>query len=334
MTTRRSWRLSSQVPVRYDGEGWEATDLLMYLTTPVSEAPSPTPSTDSHSTIQSDTPSPRRHTPLHRRAPGHVPRPPNAFMIFRSHYWRDNKDTIRERNHREISRTCGELWKALPPAEKQVYRDMASSAKKEHLAKYPGYKFTPVSRRKKTRKTTSQSRDTMEEVSRCEKIATLIGGGIDGMELEKTMESDTCKTPSSSATADEEQISTTVFQFLTPQDQGEFICGEEDDFVPTCDISPFDLDAPNLEMYSNPPQLPNYSRVDSQFGFKSDIDINSCFWFTAAGENVELSPLTASTTDFTQGSSTYDAYHSFDSLDVLDVNLSASISLVDDWASI
>ncbi|KAK0210078.1 high mobility group box domain-containing protein, partial [Desarmillaria ectypa] len=72
-----------------------------------------------------------------------VPRPPNAFMLFRSDYWRENKDTIHERDHREISRICGELWRALPPAEKQVYTVKASRAKEDHLAKYPDYKFAP-----------------------------------------------------------------------------------------------------------------------------------------------------------------------------------------------
>ncbi|KAK0210090.1 high mobility group box domain-containing protein, partial [Desarmillaria ectypa] len=209
--------------------------------------PSPAPSASSHSSTQSDTPSPRRHTPSHRRNPGHVPRPPNAFMIFRSHYWRDNKNTISERNHRKISRTCGELWRALPPVEQQVYRDMASCAKKAHLAKYPDYKFTPVSRQKKTRQTVSL--DSMEEASRCKKIAMLIGRGIDGMELERAVEmNDICKTSSPSITPDEEQISASVLQLLTPGCQGEFICGKEDTFVPTCDIPPLDLDAPNLDM--------------------------------------------------------------------------------------
>ncbi|SJL05060.1 uncharacterized protein ARMOST_08432 [Armillaria ostoyae] len=33
-TTCLSRRLSSQIPVRYDEEGWEATDLFMYPATP------------------------------------------------------------------------------------------------------------------------------------------------------------------------------------------------------------------------------------------------------------------------------------------------------------
>ncbi|KAK0229155.1 hypothetical protein EDD85DRAFT_137515 [Armillaria nabsnona] len=238
-TARRSRRLSSQVAVQYDG--WEATDLLMYLTTPVSDAPS----AFSHSSTQSDTPSPRRHTPSHRRTPEHVRRPPNAFMLFRSDYWRENKDIIRERDHREISRICGELWRALPPDEKQVYRDMANDAKEVHFAKYPDYKFTRVSRPKKRNlKTVSRNRDIIKEASRYDEIAVLMGGGIERMALETN---DMCATPSPSAT-DEEQISTQFSQLLISGCQGEFICGEEDTFVPTCDIPPLDLDALNLEM--------------------------------------------------------------------------------------
>ncbi|KAK0441294.1 hypothetical protein EV421DRAFT_1812496 [Armillaria borealis] len=327
-TTRRSRRLSCQVPVRYDKEGWEATDLLMYLTTPVSEAPSPAPSAFSHSSTQSDTPSPRRHTPLHRRTPEHVRRPPNAFMLFRSDYWRENKDIIRERNHREISRICGELWRALPPDEKQVYRDMANDAKEVHLAKYPDYKFTRVSRPKKTRKTVSRNRDIMEEASKCDEIAMLMGGSIERMALEMN---DMCTTPSPSA-ADEEQKTAQFSQLLTSGYQGESICDEEGAFVPTCDIPPLDLDALNLEMYIHPPQLPNYAHIDSQFGFKPAIDINNCFWFTGMGENTDPSPSTASTDDFIQALSAYGVCHNDDSFDAFDINFSAPNSFVDDRA--
>ncbi|KAK0186055.1 high mobility group box domain-containing protein [Armillaria mellea] len=253
MTARRSRRLSSQVPVQYDEEGWEATDLLMHLTTPVSDAPSPTPSAFSHSSTQSDTPSPRQHTPLYRRTPGHVGRPPNAFMLFRSDYWRENKDVIRERDHREISRICGQLWRALPPDEKQVYRDMANDVKEVHLAKYPDYKFTRVSRQKKTRKIVSRDRDIIEEAGKCDKIKMLTGEGILVLEM-----NDMCATPSPSATDEE----TSQFsQLLTSGCQGHFICGEENAFVPTCDIPPLDLDCsqPRNE-HSSPttPQLRPY----------------------------------------------------------------------------
>ncbi|KAK0493301.1 hypothetical protein EDD18DRAFT_1289339 [Armillaria luteobubalina] len=323
-TTRRSRRLSSQVPVQYDDEGWEATDLLKYLTTPVSDAPSPAPSTLSRSTTQSDTPSPRLHTPSHRRTPEHVRRPPNAFMLFRSDYWRENKDIIRERDHREISRICGELWRTLPPHEKKVYRDMANHAKEAHLAKYPDYKFTRVSRPKKTTKI----RDTMEEASGCDGIEMLIEEGIGRMASETN---DMCTTPSSSVT-DEEKTSSQFPQLLTSGCQGEFICDEEDTFVPTCDIPPLDLDALNLDMYIRPPQPPNYVRIDPQFGFKPAVDINNCFWFTGINKNIDSSPSTTSTDDFIQALSAYGVSHVDDSLDMLGFNFSVPNYFVDDRA--
>ncbi|KAK0441278.1 high mobility group box domain-containing protein [Armillaria borealis] len=216
----------------------------MYLTTPVSEAPSPAPSTFYHSSTQSDTHSPRRHTPSHRRTPEHVRRPPNAFMLFRSDYWRENKDIIRERDHREISRICGELWRALPLAEKQVYTAKAISAKEEHLVKYPDYKFTPMSRQKKTRKVVSRDRDIIEDAKR-EKIVMLMGKGAEGMELGRALEvEDTCRNPPTPVT-ERTPTMTLIAEFPAPD---ELVCdgdSEEDVFVPTCDIPPLDLNAPN-----------------------------------------------------------------------------------------
>ncbi|PBK92156.1 hypothetical protein ARMGADRAFT_1165890 [Armillaria gallica] len=283
MTTRRSRRLSCQVPVRYDEEGWEATDLLMYLTTPVSEAPSLTPSTFYHSSTQSDTQFPRRHTPSHRRTPEHVPRPPNAFMLFRSDYWHENKDIIRERDHREISRICGELWRSLPPAEKQVYTAKAISAKEDHLVKYPDYKFAPMSRQKKTRKVVSRDRDIKEEARR-EKIAMLMGKGTEGMELGRALEvEDTCGNPSTPVT---ERTPTTALIAEFPA-TNDLVCdGEEDDFVPTCDIPSLDLNAPNPGLYNHIPEPPSYAHIDPQFGFKTHVDVDNCFWFKPTGEFV------------------------------------------------
>ncbi len=158
MTTRRSRRLSCQVPVRYDGEsiqlllyidlycvvieeGWEATDLLMYLTTPVSEAPSPAPSTFYHSLTQSDAHSPRRHTPSHRRTPEHVPRPPNAFMLFRSDYWRETRISYANATIARLAASAGNSGDPYHLLRSSFTPPRAISAKEDHLVKYPDYKF-------------------------------------------------------------------------------------------------------------------------------------------------------------------------------------------------
>ncbi len=63
------------------------------------------------------------------------------------------------------------------------------------------------------------------------------------MELGRALEvEDTCRNPSTPVT---ERTPTTTLIAEFPA-ANELVCdGEEDDFVPTCDIPPFDLNAPN-----------------------------------------------------------------------------------------
>ncbi|KAG7439741.1 uncharacterized protein BT62DRAFT_1055062, partial [Guyanagaster necrorhizus] len=177
--------------------------------------------------------------------------------ILRSHYWRNNKDTIPECDHHEISRTCGELWKALSSEEQQVYRDLADDAKKDHRAKYPNYKFKPVPRKKKTRKRV----DPYPHIIEGARFEMLIGGGINGVKLERAVEmNDTMReAPSPSAITNRDQIAISMLQFSASGCQEEFICSEEEILIPTsgCNVPSLVLDAPNLEMVCRfffPPQ--------------------------------------------------------------------------------
>ncbi|KAH9927467.1 high mobility group box domain-containing protein, partial [Epithele typhae] len=77
-----------------------------------------------------------------------IPRPPNAFMLFRSEYWRQEKTKPQaERDHRQISCTAGELWKQLSPKEQAPFRLLADEEKAKHAERYPEYKYSPVYRR-------------------------------------------------------------------------------------------------------------------------------------------------------------------------------------------
>ncbi|KAI0065932.1 hypothetical protein BV25DRAFT_1789169, partial [Artomyces pyxidatus] len=73
-----------------------------------------------------------------------IPRPPNAFMLFRSHMLNSKqipKDVERRQQH--LSRVAGECWNMLPPEEKKKWQAEAARVLAEHKAKYPSYKFTP-----------------------------------------------------------------------------------------------------------------------------------------------------------------------------------------------
>ncbi|KLO14100.1 HMG-box, partial [Schizopora paradoxa] len=74
----------------------------------------------------------------------HIPRPPNAFMLYRQNFvhQRHVPGSI-ETNHNSLSRIVGDCWKQLPASEKKVWEEMAERKKAEHKKRYPDYRFQP-----------------------------------------------------------------------------------------------------------------------------------------------------------------------------------------------
>ncbi|KAI8369831.1 high mobility group box domain-containing protein, partial [Choanephora cucurbitarum] len=72
-----------------------------------------------------------------------IPRPLNSFMIFRLEKQREITQLCPGANHRDMSKIISKWWHELPAEEKQVYIDQAAKTKKEHIMKYPGYKYRP-----------------------------------------------------------------------------------------------------------------------------------------------------------------------------------------------
>ncbi|KAK1224409.1 hypothetical protein PQX77_012705 [Marasmius sp. AFHP31] len=85
-------------------------------------------------------PSPEPEQPRKR-----VPRPPNAFMLYRSDWLKQNHipSTV-ERRQQALSCVAGECWNMLPPEEKQKWQAKAAEAYRVHQLKYPDYKFAPA----------------------------------------------------------------------------------------------------------------------------------------------------------------------------------------------
>ncbi|KAF9456808.1 high mobility group box domain-containing protein, partial [Collybia nuda] len=118
------------------------------------------------------------------RSGNRVPRPRNAFMIFRSEFWAGDKiSSSVERDHRHISRIIGHCWNQLSETEKDVWRRKAEQEKVEHSLRYPGYRFSPTTRKKKPVKR-KVKRNGKEELLRCKQVAALILSGKEGEELD------------------------------------------------------------------------------------------------------------------------------------------------------
>ncbi|KAG6877223.1 hypothetical protein C0993_009329 [Termitomyces sp. T159_Od127] len=114
---------------------------------------------------------------------GYIPRPPNAFMLFRADFVRQKHvpGTI-ETNHGSLSKIIGNCWRALPLEEKKVWEVKAKHAKAEHKARYPDYRFRPVHNKNKDKKK-EKIVTTPEDDRRCEEVAQLLLEGKKGDEL-------------------------------------------------------------------------------------------------------------------------------------------------------
>ncbi|KAL5522894.1 hypothetical protein ACEPAF_1161 [Sanghuangporus sanghuang] len=147
-------------------------------------------------------------------APAHIPRPPNAFILFRSSFIRSQHVSAEtEGNHGTLSKIVGMLWHALSYEERQVWQAKARRAYAEHKRMYPGYSFRPA--KDKTSSSAKSERDGTptssvevpptkrktravgpRDLERCEHIAALLARGLKGAELDAAVkEFDAARTP-------------------------------------------------------------------------------------------------------------------------------------------
>ncbi|KDR85237.1 hypothetical protein GALMADRAFT_340474 [Galerina marginata CBS 339.88] len=113
---------------------------------------------------------------------GHIPRPRNAFMIFRAEFSSDKISRSVEHDNRHISRIIGHCWNKLSEEEKLVWRRKADLEKLAHLRKHPDYRFTPTVRTRKPLKR-KVNRNGGEELLRCQQVAHLLLLGKEGDDL-------------------------------------------------------------------------------------------------------------------------------------------------------
>ncbi|KAG7095339.1 hypothetical protein E1B28_006101 [Marasmius oreades] len=79
-------------------------------------------------------------------AGGYIPRPPNAFILFRSSFIRSQKISGKvEGNHSTLSKIIGMYWRTLPTAERAEWEAKARIAQDEHRKRYPDWRFRPGS---------------------------------------------------------------------------------------------------------------------------------------------------------------------------------------------
>lgn len=74
---------------------------------------------------------------------GHIVRPMNAFMMYRSAYADRAKTLFDQNNHQVVSKATGQSWKLEPKEVQDHYRMLSEVERQNHAKAWPNYKFTP-----------------------------------------------------------------------------------------------------------------------------------------------------------------------------------------------
>ena len=85
-----------------------------------------------------------------------VPRPPNAFILYRKHFHPILKFKHPELHNNDISVILGKQWNGETDEVKNDYRGRAEKIKKKHAIDNPGYQYAPRKTSEKKRRMTAR----------------------------------------------------------------------------------------------------------------------------------------------------------------------------------
>lgn len=99
----------------------------------------------------------------------YIKRPENAFILFRRKCCEDRQaeeeaakaDGAKKPRQADLSKTISQMWKSLPPEQRQKWEQMAKDKKKEHEQLYPNYVYRPQRSKDKDGKTKSNKKSSL-----------------------------------------------------------------------------------------------------------------------------------------------------------------------------
>ncbi|RPD60235.1 hypothetical protein L227DRAFT_502151 [Lentinus tigrinus ALCF2SS1-6] len=132
----------------------------------------------------------RRAAHAKKKPENHIPRPPNAFILFRSSFIKNQHVSSEvETNHSTLSKIIGLTWQNLPHEERQVWHAKAKAALEEHKRKFPQYAFRPLHTKGKGPTEKRKVREVEpKDLKRCAKIAQLLIEGKKGADLDAAIQ--------------------------------------------------------------------------------------------------------------------------------------------------
>lgn len=113
--------------------------------------------------IRNPSPAKQKKKPHSRpHPPGYIPRPKNAFFVFRSAFYDAHKDDNDANvNQQDLSKQVALIWNEMTEEEREPYARQAEEEKRLHAEMYPDYVYAPggtsVKGKARAKPTTSSS---------------------------------------------------------------------------------------------------------------------------------------------------------------------------------
>ncbi|KAF5974111.1 mating type [Fusarium coicis] len=83
------------------------------------------------------------HRPEKPAFPAKIPRPPNAYILYRKERHHSIKAQRPDITNNEISQVLGRLWNSETREVRALYKQIADQKKAEHRRQYPDYQYRP-----------------------------------------------------------------------------------------------------------------------------------------------------------------------------------------------
>lgn len=148
--------------------------------------------------------------------PEHVPRPRNAFIIFRCDFTQKylangGSERAAETEKSSLSKRAGEAWNNEKPETKRYYKRLADEERTRHRISHPDYRFRPK-RQKSAGQTGGRRSPKRRARSPCSKRSAGRSSSVSSVERNKLSQNDplqiqTITVPTSSSTLSQPYLS-------------------------------------------------------------------------------------------------------------------------------